>query len=296
MRQCKEFETEFKDNYTDLNPKEASLRAKQNLKKIHHTCWMSKPQHSYLFKTREQIDHIDKEGSNYWLKKANLTSHEEGYYCAIQEEEINVRGLQQRRCKEKDNELHLLKCQVCHKEKETIQHVLACCERLRIPLYLPVRHNAVAKVVYKAITNLDGNEIREVYTSENFEIWWDTKITTKPALKHNKPDMVLWRTDEKKPYIIDVVVGLDTNTQKNNLLKLDAYLPLSIQLRRLYPDYSFEVLPIVVGATGLIIKSLRENITKIGICSNKIDKTIELCQKAALFGSMKIVKLLMNHS
>ena len=174
--------------------------------------------------------------------------------------------------------------------------MLARCERLRIPLYLPIKHDAVAKVVYRAITNCGNNEILEVCKGDNFEIWWDTKITTTSAIRHNKPDMLLWRPEDKKAFIIDIAVGLNINTQKNHLLKIDNYLPLSVALKRLYPEYSFEVLPIIVGATGLIITSLRDNLEKMGICSTQINKTIELCQKAALFGSMKIMKLVMGHS
>ena len=120
QRQRKEFEVAFENNYEEFEPKQAALKAKQSLKDLHYTTWMNKPQHSYLFKSREHVTNIDKESTNFWLKKANLTSHEEGYYCAMQEEEINLRGLQQRRCKEQNNEVHLLKCRMCHKEKESI--------------------------------------------------------------------------------------------------------------------------------------------------------------------------------
>ena len=90
---------------------------------------------------------------------------------------------------------------MCHKETESIQHILACCERLRIPMYLPVRHNAVAKVLYKSITNKEIHELQDVYSGENYQIWWDTKINTKPTVKHNKPDMILWKLDDKKAFI-----------------------------------------------------------------------------------------------
>ena len=296
IRQANEFRRELMIDDTGFTPKQVSLQVKTVTKKKHYDTWMSKPQHSYLFKSREKIEHIDKPDTNRWLKKANLTSHEEGYYCAIQEEEINTRGLQQRRSKDKDNEIHKLKCRICHKEKESIQHILACCEGLRIPLYLPVRHNAVAKVLYKFITESNCHEIQEVYKCESFELWWDTKVTTKPAVKHNKPDMIFWKLKEKKVYLIDVVIGLDVNVAKNYQLKIDNYLPLSIEMQRLYPEYSFEVIPIVIGATGLITNTLRINFTKIGIDTTKINKVIELCQKAAMFGSMKIVKSVMSRT
>ena len=189
-----------------------------------------------------------------------------------------------------------LKCRVCHQENETIQHLLACCPRLSISMYLPVRHNAVAMVIYKMLTKIQDNTVQEVYKNAEYEIWWDVKISTKPAVKHNKPDMFLWRFEEKKAFIIDIVVGLDINTDKNYSLKLDNYLPLSVEMKRLYNSYTFEIIPIVVGATGLIPKSFSRNLSKIGIQHFEISKTVEQCQKAAIFGSVKIIKSAMSYS
>ena len=73
------------------------------------------------------------------------------------------------------------------------------------------------------------SEITEVYRNENIEIWWDVKIKTKPALEHNKPDMLLWRINEKRAFLIDIVVGLDVNITKNYKRKLDYYMPLYIE-------------------------------------------------------------------
>ena len=99
----------------------------------------------------------------------------------------------------------------------------------------------------------------------------------------------------KKTYIIDVVVGLDVNVEKNYKNKQDTYLPLCIELKKLYNEYSFEVIPIAIGATGLIMKRMSQDLETIGIGKTKITKCITLAQKAALFGSVKIVKSAMNY-
>ena len=172
---------------------------------------------------------------------------------------------------------------------------MACCDRLRIPLYLPVRHNAVASVLYHQLTMTNSKEILSVYKDENIELWWDTKIATKPSLPHNKPDLLLWRLNDKKAFVIDVVVGLDVNVEKNYKIKQDNYLPLCIEMKKLYPEFSFEVIPIPIGATGLVTKKLSDDLEKIGIERTKVKKVIILAQKAALFGSVKIVKSAMSH-
>ena len=111
-------------------------------------------------------------------------------------------------------------------------------------------------------------------------------------LKHNKPDIVLWRKDVKKCFIIDIVVGLDVNVTKNCMLKHDHYFQLGVELKRLYDEYTFEIVPISLGATGLITKTLANNLEKIGIEDTL--KTIKRLQQKALLGTMKIVKSFMK--
>ena len=42
-------------------------------------------------------------------------------------------------------------------------------------------------------------------------------------------------------------------------------MQLSSELKWLYPNFSFEIVPIVLGATGLVTSHLRKNIEKLGI-------------------------------
>ena len=121
------------------------------------------------------------------------------------------------------------------------------------------------------------------------------KIPTKPTLPHNKPDLLLWRLNDKKAFVIDVVVGLDVNVEKNYKTKQDNYLPLCVELKKLYPEFSFEVIPIAIGATGLVMKKLSTDLEKIGIEKPNVTKCIVLAQKAALFGSVKVVKSAMSY-
>ena len=46
-------------------------------------------------------------------------------------------------------------------------------------------------------------------------------------------------------------------------------MQLSSELNRLYPSFMFEIIPIVLGATGLVPSSLRKNIEKICVKKNK---------------------------
>ena len=70
----------------------------------------------------------------------------------------------------------------------------------------------------------------------------DTLIKTVP---HNKPDIVVWKKNENKCFIIDICVPLDENFHKQENMKIDNYTLLTVGLHRLYPNYSYEAQRIV---------------------------------------------------
>ena len=77
----------------DTHSKEITLNIKNQMKNNHHECWLKKSQHHYLFRSYDNIPNKNEKLHNEWLKKGKLSSHIEGYTCAIQEEEINTRYL-----------------------------------------------------------------------------------------------------------------------------------------------------------------------------------------------------------
>ena len=276
-------------------PKTVSTRTKQRLKDLHEEHWLKKKQHGYLFSKRKDVSEVNTELTNAWHKNSNFSSHVHGFICAIQEEEIDTRHLRYKRSDEKQG-LNP-KCRLCRTKDETIHHVVASCSMLSASMYLPLRHDQVAKDIYRKLITEDDDEkvpILDVYSSKVITIWWDQKVKTPCTLKHDKHDIVLWRKNEKRCYIIDIVVGLDVNVNKNNQMKHDHYFQLCSELKRIYSEYSFEVVPISLGATGLITKTLESNLKKIGITNTT--KLIKRLQQKALLGTLKIVKSFIKSS
>ena len=113
-----------------------------------------------------------------------------------------------------------------------------------------------------------------------------------PKVEHDRPDIVLWKKKDLKCYILDVCVCLDVNIDKNIKQKLDNYLPLAAELKRLYTEYDFEILPVVIGATGLVTKHTFDVFKTLGI--RDVEDTILKYQKSVLTGTMKIVKSFMK--
>ena len=130
---------------------------------------------------------------------------------------------------------------------------------------------------------------RPVWANQDIEIWRDTLIKTVPTVPHNKPDIVVWKKNENKCFIVDMCVPLDENVHKQEKMKIDNYTLLTAGLRRSYPNYSYEVVPIVLGGTGLITNSLVKYMTKL---FNK-DLSLEIIRKLqqkTLICSMRVVK------
>ena len=83
---------------------------------------------------------------------------------------------------------------------------------------------------------------------------------------------------------------MDVNVKREEKEKRDKYLLLSSGLKRLYPAYSYDIIPIVLGSTGYIPKSLKVHLQMCGLEESRIKRMIPILQRKALRGSVKIVK------
>ena len=115
-----------------------------------------------------------------------------------------------------------------------------------------------------------------------------------PKQTHNKPDLIVWRKKQKQCIVIYVCIPLDQNVKANEKVKIDRYIPLTVALKRMYPEYSYSIIPIVLGATGLVTKSLVKNRCDIGFEGCKAKRIILEFQHKTLVGSMRIVKSAMS--
>ena len=85
---------------------------------------------------------------------------------------------------------------------------------------------------------------------------------------------------------------MDVNLDKYYELNHCSYLPLAAELKRLYEFYKFQVVPIVVGATGLVSNTLAKPLEELGL--SDIKGAIRSFQKKALLVTLKIVKNFMK--
>ena len=88
----------------------------------------------------------------------------------------------------------------------------------------------------------------------------------------NKPDVVIWKHNEKLCSIIEFNCPADTNISRKTDEKLNSYGPLLRNLQILYPDYKLEMRPIVFGALGYVPKCLTQYLCQLGFNNIEIRK------------------------
>ena len=270
-----------------MSKKEPEKSGKKNGEKL---------MHGYLQKTLSEDETIDIKKTNKWLN-LHLPAHTGGYITAIQEQELETKETRKRREKllEKEKNMDIL-CRVCKKAEESVYHLMCACQVLTPTLYLNIRHNQLARIIYQEITEKDKMEMKPppVTNKDQMEIWWDEHIRTISKTEKNRPDIIIWHSDKRLCQIVEITVPLDTNLKKAYKDKQEKYIPLITNMQRVHRRYNYETVIIKMGAMGAVPKSLEETLKKLNFEQDRIQTITERMQKAALIGTTKICKTVMG--
>ena len=79
-------------------------------------------------------------------------------------------------------------------------------------------------------------------------------IKTATKISHNKPDLLLWDTDQKRYQIIEFSCTCDINLIDKTCDKISIYDPLIQDLQVSYPQYRCEMISIINKALGICCK------------------------------------------
>ena len=105
-----------------------------------------------------------------------------------------------------------------------------------------------------------------------------------------KPDIVVWDRKAKTAQIIEVTVPNDYGLNRAEREKNNKYQDLKNDLRTTWGLTNIELIPVVVGATGLVKNNLSDHLQAI---IGKPD--IEEVQLAAIKGTITILKRALSH-
>ena len=99
----------------------------------------------------------------------------------------------------------------------------------------------------------------------------------------------MWRW-KRKCKIIDIAIPGDSKVAEKEREKVEKYQDLKREVARIWSMRKVEVIPVVVGALGMITKNLDKWIEKIGI---KIKA--EHIQETAILGTARILRKVLEN-
>ncbi|XP_066912330.1 uncharacterized protein [Clytia hemisphaerica] len=237
--------------------------------------------------------HVDKTLTTDWIRSSTLKRATEATVCAIQEQAVTTRYIQRRIFHQQVEET----CRICNREKETIHYIISGCTVLAPTKYLQ-RHNNLCKYIHELL--MRENDLKQERTpwyehqphpveeNESTKILWDFSIQTDHQIDHNKPDIVVLNKQTKEALIIDIAIPSDYNIPRKRIEKIRNYTDLAVELKTLWNLNKVKIVPIIIGATGVIHKGLSDDVGNLGLTENKFN--ISEAQKITLLGTAHVVR------
>jgi hypothetical protein len=93
-------------------------------------------------------------------------------------------------------------------------------------------------------------------------ILWNQQVQTDRTIPNNKPDIIIRDNEKRTCMLIDVAISGDRNVIKKEAEKILRYKDLTIKIQRTR-NVKTRVIPVVIGATGIIAKSFRKYVSNI---------------------------------
>ena len=243
--------------------------------------------HGKFFNDTKDIAH---EKSWQWMKGGFVDKRTESFVCAAQENVIATRLY----CATVIGDGSGRDCRLCGEEAESIGHLVSHCKSLRQTEFKR-RHDKMGLRVYWEVCGLRGLKRSENWYEETpdpvrksadgrYEVWWDQKVSTPTAFEANRPDLVLIDHIDKKWAFVDFAVPFDRNVVSKEEEKVAKYKDLAAEVCRMH-SVKVEVVPIVVGALGMVSKNLIGWLKKIGV-----DDVVGALQTSAIIGTSAILR------
>ena len=247
--------------------------------------------HGKFFKeTKDVAD----EKSWQWLRRGSLYKTTEGYLCAAQENALTTRNYCATVLKDGGND----KCRMCGDYVETVGHLVSACKKMAQTDYKRRHDRMGLRVYWEVCGNLGLTRSAKWYEETPdpvrrrkdglTEVWWDQTVSTPTKFDRNRPDMVVIDRESKRWFMVDFSVPCDSNVAKKENEKIDKYKDLAAEFARMN-GVKVEVVPLVVGALGVVSKDLVRWLKRIGIG----DIVGEL-QTAAVIGTVAILRKVLD--
>ena len=123
---------------------------------------------------------------------------------------------------------------------------------------------------------------RPVYEEGDVTVLWNQAVHIDREVTAKRPDIIIKNKKEKTCTLIDVAIAADRNVVQKEAEKKLKYKSLCIEIQRYL---KCTIIPIVIGATGIITRSLRKNLEAV-----PGKHSIDSLQKTAILGTSHIIR------
>ena len=130
-----------------------------------------------------------------------------------------------------------------------------------------------------------------VMENENFKLYWNCSILMDKKIPFNRSDITFMNKKTKKTFLIDIAVPNTHNLAKTITDKQNKYQELGNEICAMWKQKAAQVIPIVISSTGVIPKSLSQNLTTLNLHPN----TYIQLQKSVILGTCSIVRSFLNY-
>ena len=243
---------------------EQSTNIKNNAKKEHGEKWKNKVTHGYMQKKIDQDPEIETDATNQWLDQ-RFSAHIEGFICATQEQELNTKATRKRREKDQTKKQSMdVRCRVCKEKEESVYHLISSCPVLAPSMYLLMRHNQVATILYQELLQKPTAEYKPPDVTVTNSNCGTIKMISERSVEWRKIDQILYCGIRRtKPARLLKLRCPWTPTYQLHIRKRKQIHPTYTEPVSLYRQYKYEAVAIVIGVMGAVPKSLNKNIEKL---------------------------------
>ena len=131
---------------------------------------------------------------------------------------------------------------------------------------------------------------------KHMEYWWNIPVKTTTKIPHNKPDLVIWNHEKCVCTVVGFSFPLGSNITKKVAEKKNSYGLLIRNMRIMYPNYKFEMIPVVIGCLGYIQNDLKTYMKQLGFDDKEIPFLVRRLQIASISGTVVVIYRALWHT
>ncbi|CAH0381311.1 unnamed protein product [Bemisia tabaci] len=129
-----------------------------------------------------------------------------------------------------------------------------------------------------------------VLENQRFRLYWDNPILTDKTIMANRPDVILIDKQARVVQLLDFSIPNGHNLLSKYEEKISKYMPLSVEIKRIWAMDIVYIRPIIMSVTGVVPESLIKHLKELKLP----DHLLHTMQKSVILSTCNIVRSFRN--